>query len=154
MDVNKIAHFSRKKTIFLKAKWYFVVKIKTFGTFVYISMFVVIFWIFGYVKWRIWKKKLTLSAAPPGKIFLTTAPLFLEPLIPKPNPFPSFVNTITWIWAQSHWSCGTNEIFVTSTSQFILSLFSTYHHGLKTGPRCRVAALEQLPPTLHSRLWT
>ena len=60
--------------------------------------------------WKKLKKKLTLSAAPPGKIFLTTAPLFLEPLIPKPNPFPSFVNTITWIWAQSHWSCGTNEI--------------------------------------------
>ena len=34
----------------------------------------------------------------------TTAPLFRLPLMPKPNPLPSLVNTITWIWAQSHWS--------------------------------------------------
>ena len=38
---------------------------------------------------------LTLSAAPPGKMFLTTAPLFRLPLIPNPNPLPSLVNTIT-----------------------------------------------------------
>ena len=44
---------------------------------------------------------LTRSAAPPGKIFLTTAPLFRLPDIPNPNPAPSFRNSITCTWAQS-----------------------------------------------------
>ena len=78
MDVNKNAHFSRKKTSFLKAKWYFVVKIKTFGTFVYISMFVVIFWIFGYVKWRIWKKNLLCQQLHQEKYFWPLHHYFLS----------------------------------------------------------------------------
>jgi hypothetical protein len=53
------------------------------------------------MSWRP-ENDLTLSAAPPGKMFLTTAPLFLLPLMPKPNPWPSLWSTITWIWAQSH----------------------------------------------------
>ena len=38
---------------------------------------------------------LTLSAAPPGKMFLTTAPLFRLPEMPKPKPAPSLRSSIT-----------------------------------------------------------
>ena len=50
----------------------------------------------------------TLSAAPPGKIFLTTAPLLRLPEIPKPKPAPSLRSSITCIWAQSlcSWNVG------------------------------------------------
>ena len=66
---------------------------------------------------------LTLSAAPPGKMFLTTAPEFLEPEMPKPKPLPSLFRMITWTWAHSHWSWNKNNNFCPNLSTRPVSRF-------------------------------
>lgn len=40
---------------------------------------------------------LTLSATPPGRMVLTTTPVLLPPMIPKPSPEPSLRRSITSI---------------------------------------------------------
>ena len=86
---------------------------------------------------------LTRSAAPPGNIFLTTAPLFLLPLIPKPNPFPSLVSTIPWICAHSHWSYSFRiERMIIIRTWFILFYYSSILR------RLRIIMRDFLPPWL------
>ena len=48
---------------------------------------------------------LTLSATPPGRMVLTTTPVLRPPIIPNPNPEPSFIRSITSTCAHSVFSC-------------------------------------------------
>lgn len=41
------------------------------------------------------QRPLTLSATPPGRMVLTTTPVDLPPMIPKPRPEPSLIRSIT-----------------------------------------------------------
>lgn len=68
----------------------------------------------------------TLSATPPGRMVLTTTPVLRPPMIPKANPEPSLIKSITSTWAHSVFSW--NAHFVLENGGPIEGVRVAYHH--------------------------
>jgi len=84
------------------------------------------------------KQYVTLSATPPGSIVLTTTPVLLPPMMPKPRPVPSLTRVITSTWVQSVFSwnyTSHHAVYSNKPTTNWLTSHSTYQRDNSTHTR-------------------